>query len=92
MGTINLELMQNELKYAFKWIEQATQDMKKGETTSAVFCMTVAMQHWVKVQHNHDKYISDEEAEKIHWDFFTTKAMAMAKEELAKEELAKEGE
>lgn len=80
-----LEYMQNELKYAFKWMAEATKAMEQGETSSATYCMTIAMQHWLKVQHDHDKYISDEDSDKIHWKFFTTRAIAMAKEEMRKE-------
>lgn len=80
----HLEHTQNELKLAFKWMGQATQDMKKGETDSAVYCMIVALQHWTQIQHNRDKYISDDDAETINWDFFTYQAMEKAREELRK--------
>ena len=85
MKKTNLEYVQNELKYAFKWMGEATQSMKKGEMSSAVYCMTVALQYWIRAQHAFDKYVTDEEAEQISWDFFTTQAMALAKEELGKE-------
>lgn len=81
-----LEYVQHELMRAFEWMGKATQEMQDGEIPSAVYCMTVAMQHWIRTQHDYDTYITDEEAEKINWKFFTRKAMAMAKEELRKTE------
>lgn len=85
MKKTNLEHMQDELKYAFKWMGEATQSMKKGEMSSAVYCMTVALQYWIRAQHAFDKYVDYEDVEKFHWDFFTMQAMSMAKEDLNKE-------
>jgi len=89
MKSTNLEYMQNELKYAFKWMARATDLAKQGEFSGATYAMTVAQQHWNNCQHCQDKYINDDDAKQIHWDFFATKAMAMAKEELAKEKKGK---
>lgn len=85
MNAIALEQIQSELKYAFKWMARATCYAKQGDFCSASHCTTVAQQHWNNCQHERDKYINDEQSEKIHWDFITMKAADMAKKELEKE-------
>lgn len=80
-----LEDLQGELKRAFKWMAQATEQAKQGDFSTANFDMTVALQHWNRCQHIKDKFISDDDAEEMHWDFFTNRALAMAKQEVAKE-------
>ena len=83
--TFFLEELQGELKRAFKWITQATEDSQIGDFQSATYCMTLALQHWIKCQNIRDRYIPDEDAEQMHWKFFSTKALAMAKKEIENE-------
>lgn len=81
-----IEELQGELKHAFKWMADATKQSQQGDFQSATYDMTIALQHWIKCQNIRDKYISDEDAEQMHWKFFSTKALAMAKQELKEEE------
>lgn len=81
-----LEQIQENLKYAFKWMARATDLAKQGEFSAASYAMTVAQQHWNNCQHERDKYIDDDEAEKIHWDFITAKALELANKELKDEQ------
>lgn len=80
-----LEELQGELKRAFKWMAFATESAQKGDFNGANYDMTVALQHWIKCQNIRDKYISDEDAEQMHWKFFANRALAMAKKELEDE-------
>lgn len=84
--TFFLEELQSELKCAFKWMAQATESAKQGDFSAANYDMTVAFQHWNRCQHISDKFIDEEDAEKMHWDFFTNRALAMAKQELKEEQ------
>ena len=61
--TYFLENLQNELKFAFKWMARATQKSLEGDFQMATYDMTVAMQHWIKCQNIRDKYIEDENVE-----------------------------
>lgn len=65
-------------------MQQITQN--KAIFCSASRCMTIAQQHWNGCQHERDKYIDDDEAETIHWDFISTKALTTARKELQKEQ------
>lgn len=80
-----LEDLQGELKRAFKWMAQATEAAKQGDFSTANYDMTVALQHWNRCQHISDKFIDEEDAEEMHWDFLTLRALTTAKQELAKE-------
>lgn len=80
-----IEDLQGELTRAFKWMAQATEQAKHGDFSTANFDMTVALQHWNRCQHIKDKFISDEDAEQMHWDFLTLRALTTTKQELAKE-------
>lgn len=80
-----IEDLQGELTHAFKWMAQATEQAKHGDFSAANFDMTVALQHWNRCQHIKDKFISDEDAEQMHWDFLTLRALTTAKQEVAKE-------
>lgn len=84
--TFFLEELQGELKRAFKWMADATKQSQQGDFQQATYAMTIALQHWIKCQNIRDKYISDEDAEQMNWKFFSTKALAMAKQELKEEE------
>jgi hypothetical protein len=86
LETQRLERLQQELKFAFKWMGMATEYSQKGDFSGSAYCMTVALQHWQNCQHYDDKYISEELKEKIDWKFFANKALVLAKNEL------KEGE
>lgn len=81
-----IENLQGELTRAFKWMADATEYAKKGDFQMATYTMTNALQYWIKCQHTRDRFISDEDAEKIHWDFFTHKALELAKKEKQEEE------
>ena len=83
--TFFLEELQGELKRAFKWMADATKNSQEGNFQQATYCMTIALQHWIKCQNIRDKYISDEDAEQMHWGFFANRALAMAKHELKEE-------
>lgn len=85
MDTYTLEQIQSELKYAYKWMARATDYAKKGQFECSSHCMTVSQQYWNNCQHYKDKYITDEKSEQLHWDFISTRAMALAKQELEKE-------
>lgn len=80
--TYFLENLQNELKFAFKWMAFATEAAQKGDFNSANYDMTVALQHWIKCQNIRDRYVDNAVADEMNWKFFTTKALAMAKQEL----------
>lgn len=86
MDTYALEQIQEHLKYAFKWMARAADLAKQGEFSGATYAMTVAQQHWNNCQHERDKYIDEDEAEKIHWDFITAKALELAHKELKDEQ------
>lgn len=83
--TFFLGRLQDELKLAFKWMAKATEDSQIGDFQSATYCMTIALPHWIECQSIRDKYISDEDAEQMHWKFFSTKALDMAKKEIENE-------
>lgn len=80
-----LEELQGELKRAFKWMAFATESAQKDDFNGANYDMTVALQHWIKCQNIRDKYIDNADAEEMNWKFFTTKALAIAKQEIKDE-------
>lgn len=80
-----IEDLQGELTRAFKWMAQATEAAKQGDFSTANLDISIAAQHWNRCQHIKDKFISDEDAEQMHWDFLTLRALTTAKQELAKE-------
>ena len=82
LETQRLERLQQELKFAFKWMGMATEYSQWGDFAGSAYCMTIALQHWQNCQHYDDKYISEELKEKMDWKFFTNKALVMAKNEL----------
>jgi hypothetical protein len=82
----DLTRLQEELALAFKWMGRATKEAQKGSFNAAAYDMTVALQHFQSCQHIEDSCIDWDLFESIDWKFFTTKALAMAKQKL-KEEL-----
>lgn len=80
-----IENLQGELTRAFKLMADATEYAKKGNFKMAAYTMTTALQYWIDCQHTRDRFISDEDAEKMHWDFFTNKALELAKKEKQEE-------
>lgn len=80
-----LDRLQNELKYAFKWMAFATESAQKGDFNGANYDMTIALQYWIKCQNIRDKYIDDSDAENINWKYFTNKSLVIAKREIEQE-------
>lgn len=83
--THTLEILQREMTQAFKWMAKATQEAQQGDIPGAVYSMAIAMEYWMKCQHTQDKYLNDDENQKVEWKFFTNKAIAMAKQEINSE-------
>lgn len=80
-----LDILQREMTQAFKWMAKATQDAKEGDVSGATYDIAIALEYWMKCQHTQDKYLSDDENQKVDWRFFTIKAIAMAKQEINSE-------
>ena len=82
----DLQRLQDELTRAFKWMARATQNCQNGGFSSAVYDMTIALQHFTSCQHIDDKYVDADLFDSVDWKFFTNKALVMAKQELKKDE------
>lgn len=80
-----LDRLQNELKYAFKWMATATESAQDGDFQGSAYAITVALQYWLKCQNLRDKFIDDSDAENINWKYFTNKSLVLAKREIEKE-------
>ena len=78
----DLTKLQEELTLAFKWMGRATKEAQKGIFCAATYDMTVALQHFQSCQHIEDSCIDWDLFESIDWKFFTTKALAIAKQKL----------
>lgn len=83
--TQKLENLQQELKYAYKWMARATEYARNGEFNGSAYAMTVALQHWQNCQHYQDRFDNDDVYNSLDWKFFSNKAMIMAKQELEEE-------
>lgn len=86
IATEQLDRLQQELKYAFKWMARATEYSRQGEFNGSTYAMTVALQHWQNCQHYQDRFVDEDVYNKVDWKFFEKKAMQMAKEELEQED------
>lgn len=82
IATQQLECLQDELKYALKWMATATEYAKQGQFNGSAYAMTVALQHWLNCQHYEDRLVDEDFYEKTDWKFFTEKALDMAKKEM----------
>lgn len=81
-----LTQLQHDLAQAFKWMGKATKESQEGDFAGAAYSIQIAMEYWLKCQHTRDRNVDDDTADSLDWKFFTTKALAMAKQELAKED------
>lgn len=86
MKTADLDNLQQNLTYAFKWMAMATEQSKEGNFDMAAYNMATALQYWQHCQHIKDKYIDEDVADSLDWNFFTNKALDLAKKELTKGE------
>ena len=75
------EELQEELKYAFKWMADATKYAQEGNFQMATYDMTLALQHWIKCQNIRDKYLTDKDVEDVDWKSFTQEAIKKARTE-----------
>ena len=84
--TQKLERLQQELKYAYKWMARASEYAQKGQFNGSGYAITVALQRWMNCQHYQDTFENDDVYTGVDWKFFSEQAISMAKKELKEEQ------